>query len=115
MVLCSSNGNLFNLRFKKNPQIKPSSFEVHRDSYPHSIRCEKLSKYSFVVNANDPYFHHKLWGSHNAYLVQMWFWGAKCITRYRTDKTKCLECWAKMAKMTLNFKVNDHIFNTSRK
>ena len=46
-------------------------------------------------------------------LVQIWRLYPKFKMTYRADKPNFLEFWVKMAKMTLNVKVNDPIFNTN--
>ena len=58
------------------------------------------------VMANDPHFWYQLRVSHDACLVQIWWFKAKSVKSYRMDKPNFQEFWAKMANVTLKVKVN---------
>ena len=69
-----------------------------------------MKKMTFKVNVNGPYFQYDLTVSHDAYLVQIWWYQPKSVTSYRTDKPNFLEFQIKIAKMTLKVTVDDPYF-----
>ena len=58
------------------------------------------------VKVNDPHFQYELNESHDAYLVQIWWFQPKLLTSYPMDKLNFLGFWVKMAKIYLKVKVN---------
>ena len=56
------------------------------------------------VNVNDPQFQYQPRVSHDAFLVQIWWFQPESVRSYHVDKPNFLEFWVKMAKMTLTVK-----------
>ena len=56
------------------------------------------------VKVNEPHFQYELSESHDAYLVQIWWFQLKSVTSYRADKPNFLEFWV---KISLKVKAND--------
>ena len=48
----------------------------------------KMAKMTLKVKVNDPYFQYQPTVSHDACLVQIWWFQLKSVTSYRTDKVK---------------------------
>ena len=73
----------------------------------------KMAKMTLKVKVNDFHFQYQPRVSHDACLVQIWWFQLKFVKSYRADKPNFLEFWVKMAKMTLKVlkvKVNDFNF-----
>ena len=45
-----------------------------------------MAKMTLKVKVNDPYFQYQPRVSHDAYLVQIWWFQLKSVTSYRADK-----------------------------
>ena len=48
----------------------------------------KMAKITLKVTVNDPYFQYQPRVSHDACLVQIWWFQLKSVTSYRADKVK---------------------------
>ena len=48
----------------------------------------KMAKMTWKVKVNDPYFQYQLRVSHDACLVQIWWFQLKSVMSYRADKVK---------------------------
>ena len=66
-----------------------------------------MSKTTLMVKVNDLQFQYQQRVSQDACLVQIWWFELKSIRSYRIGKLNVLEFQVKMAKMTLEVKVND--------
>ena len=69
-----------------------------------------MAKMTLKVKVNDLHFQYQPGVSQDTCLVQIWWFYPKSVTSYHADKLNFLEFSAKVAKMTLKFKVNDMHF-----
>ena len=53
-----------------------------------------MAKMTVKVKVNDPYFQYQRRVSHDACLVQIWWFQLKSETSYRADKVKFTDGWA---------------------
>ena len=51
----------------------------------------KMAKMTLKVKANDPYFQYQPRVSHDACLVQIWWFHLKSVTSYRADKVNFMD------------------------
>ena len=52
-----------------------------------------MAKMTLKVKINDPYFQYQPRVSHDACLVQIWWFQLKSVTIYRADKVKFTDGW----------------------
>ena len=53
----------------------------------------KMAKITLKLKVNDPYFQYQPKVSHDACLVQIWWFQLKAVTSYRADKVKFTDGW----------------------
>ena len=69
-----------------------------------------MAKFTLQVKVNHPHFQYQPRVSQNACLVQIWSFKLKFVTSFCADKPNIPVFWDKIAKMTLNVKINDPHF-----
>ena len=89
--------------FSSNP-YKLSPYKPNFQEY-----LVKNGRMTAKVKVNDPNFQNQLRVSQDACLVQIW-WFQLMSASYCPNNPNFLEFWVKMAKMTLQVKVNDPDF-----
>ena len=53
----------------------------------------KMAKMTLKFKVNDPYFQYQPRVSHDACLVQIWWFQLKSVTSYRADKVNFTDRW----------------------